>query len=74
MELDRIDIVDNRFVDKVTGLALVRWYSVKIGWRGTVLVADADEVIVLVGGKKHSIPTGNFLRHWTYVLEVPSGD
>lgn len=74
MERSRIIIKDQRFHDTVTGQALVKWYSEAIGWRGTVLVADdeAEQVIVLAGGKNHVLPMEPFLAHWEPVLEVPS--
>jgi hypothetical protein len=65
MELDRIAIRQNRFVDVVTETPLVRWRSDVIGWTGSVLVADHEGVVVLAGGKRHDIKTGDFLRHWT---------
>ncbi len=73
-DLDRITIAFGRFVDTISGLPLARWYSQSLGYRGTVLVADPDEVIAMVNGRAMVIPTGQFLREWDFVLEVPSGD
>lgn len=70
MDLDRIAIRQLRFVDSVTGTVLHNWYNPVLGRTCSIVMADHEGVIVMVGESRLDIATGTFLRQWTPIAHV----
>lgn len=67
MDLDRIAIRQLLFVDSQTGDVLHTWYNPVLGRTCTVIAADHEGVVFMVGDNRLDVGTGTFLRQWTPV-------